>query len=158
VRVGANSTTWQSEGFGIADARDAETGRYLGLTVRGIHTAVGGTTLVVRPDLALQQARVENGLNGQDEVDVDEGRDEPAATGKLRRFYGAVSLDPSRLNRDFGQVAQEVISHLTGLVDAKVTITVQVEAESEDGFSDHVVRTVSENSKALKFKPHEFYE
>ena len=36
-------------------------------------------------------------------------------------------------------------------VSAKVTITLEVEAEIPGGASDHVVRTVTENSRTLKF-------
>jgi hypothetical protein len=158
VRVGANSTTWQDEGFGIADAHDEETGRYLGLTVRGIHATASGTTLVVRPDVAAQQAREEGTLELSEQGETDGSDERMGEAGKLRRFYGAVNLDPGRLNRDFGQVAQEVISHLTGLVGATVEIVVEVRAESDDGFSEQVARTVTENSKALKFSSHEFYE
>src|SRR5437588_10161541 len=61
VRAGANTTTWEAEGFGVADAYETEQGRYLGLTVRGIHIAVTGTTLIVRPSEALRQA-IEDGV------------------------------------------------------------------------------------------------
>ena len=158
VRVGANNTTWQDDGFGIAEARDDESGRYLGLTVRGIHSTVAGSTLVVRPEVAVEQAREEGTLRPPDEGEADGGGERTGETEKLRRFYGAVNLDPGRLNRDFGQVAQEVISHLTGLVGANVEIVVEVRAESDEGFSEQVARTVTENSKALKFSSHEFYE
>ena len=45
----------------------------------------------------------------------------------------------------------EVISHLAGLVGAKVTVTLEIEAEIPSGAPDNVVRTVTENSRTLKF-------
>jgi hypothetical protein len=35
--------------------------------------------------------------------------------------------------------------------DQSVTVTIEVEAEIPDGAPDHVVRTVTENSRTLKF-------
>ena len=68
-----------------------------------------------------------------------------------KRFHGTVTLDATRLGRDAGRVAEEVIAHLTGIVGARVTVTLEVEAEIPAGASDHVVRTVTENSRTLKF-------
>jgi hypothetical protein len=39
----------------------------------------------------------------------------------------------------------------SGLVGAKVTVTLEVEAEIPSGAPDHDVRTVTENSRTLKF-------
>ena len=47
-------------------------------------------------------------------------------------------------------------AHLAGLVGARVTVTIEVEAEIPDGASDNVVRTVTENSRTLKFTSHGF--
>jgi hypothetical protein len=44
-----------------------------------------------------------------------------------------------------------VIAHLSGLVGVKVKVTLEVEAEIPSGAPDHVVRTVTENSRTLKF-------
>ena len=70
---------------------------------------------------------------------------------KLKRFHGTVNLDPTRVGRDAGKIAEEVISHLVGLVGAKVTVTLEVEAEMPDGAPDQVVRIVTENGRTLKF-------
>jgi hypothetical protein len=68
-----------------------------------------------------------------------------------KRFHGTVTLDPTRVGRDASRVADEVIAHLSGLVGAKVKVTLEVEAEIPSGVPDHVVRTVTENSRTLKF-------
>ena len=67
------------------------------------------------------------------------------------RFHGTVPLDSTRVGRDAGRIADEVISHLSGLVGAKVTVTLEIAAEVPSGTPDHVVRTVTENSRTLKF-------
>lgn len=44
----------------------------------------------------------------------------------------------------------------SGLIGAKVTVTLEVEAEIPSGAPDHVVRTVTENSRTLKFSSQGF--
>jgi hypothetical protein len=68
-----------------------------------------------------------------------------------KRFHSSVTLNPTRVGRDAGRIADEVIAHLTGLVGANVKITLEIEAEIPCGAPDHVVRTVTENSRTLKF-------
>ena len=68
-----------------------------------------------------------------------------------KRFYGTVALDVERVGRDAGQIAEEVIAHLTGLVGARVRVTLEVEADIPDGAPEQVVRTVTENSRTLRF-------
>ena len=70
---------------------------------------------------------------------------------KPRRFHGTVTLDATRVGRDASRIAEEVIAHLAGLVGAQVTVTLEIEAEIPDGAPEHVVRTVTENSRTLKF-------
>jgi predicted AAA+ superfamily ATPase len=160
VRAGANTTTWEAEGFGIADSYEAERRRYLGLTVRGIHAAVTGTTLIVRPAEASRQAAEDGAaISTVDEVgagDESGGLGGETELGKLRRFYGSVHLDPGSLSRDFGRVSQEVVSHLSGLVDARVEISIEVRAELDEGFPDEVIRTVTQNARTLKFESQGF--
>jgi hypothetical protein len=67
-------------------------------------------------------------------------------------------LDPARVGRDAGRIADEVISHLAGLVGASVKVTLEIEAEIQSGAPENVVRTVTENSRTLKFTTHGFEE
>jgi len=75
----------------------------------------------------------------------------PAETPKPKRFHGTVKLDPTRVGRDAGRIADEVISHLAGLVGSNVTVTLEIEAEIKPGAPDNVLRTVTENCRTLKF-------
>src|SRR5207248_2217499 len=88
------------------------------------------------------------------------GPTHPGATGatpgapaapRPRRFHGTVRLDSARVGRDAGRIGEEVIAHLAGLVGANVTVTLEIEAEIPSGAPDNVVRTVTENSRTLKF-------
>jgi hypothetical protein len=53
-------------------------------------------------------------------------------------------------------VAEEVIAHLVGQAGADVTVRLEIAADLPKGASDQVVRTVTENSKTLKFDSHGF--
>lgn len=81
---------------------------------------------------------------------------EPIPEKEPRRFHGSVVLDATRVGRDAGQIADEIIGHLTGLPKANVTVTLEIEAEIPDGAPENVVRTVTENAQALKFRTQGF--
>ncbi|MSQ60241.1 MAG: hypothetical protein EXR36_11520 [Betaproteobacteria bacterium] len=68
-----------------------------------------------------------------------------------KRYHGTVVLDSERTGRDAGRIADEVISHLVGLVGSKVRVTLEIEADIPGGVPDSVVRTVTENARTLKF-------
>src|SRR5215469_18923502 len=68
------------------------------------------------------------------------------------RFHGSVRLDATRVGRDAGGIADEVISHLTGLVGSCVSVTLEIHAEVQQGVPEKVVRTVTENCRTLKFQ------
>lgn len=162
VKAGPGSLTWESDGFATADAYEND--RYLGLNYAQHAPVVTAQTLLVRPDVAKAQPGPDTegggpkgGTGGgkDKEGGREEEETEEETTGPTR-FYGTVDLDPLRLNRDFGKIADEIVTNLTGLVGAEVTVTVEVQADASDGFPDHVVRTVSENARTLKFKAHGF--
>jgi hypothetical protein len=70
---------------------------------------------------------------------------------KPKRFHGSVTLDTARVGRDASKIADEVIAHLAGLVGATVTVTLEITADVPGGVPDQSVRTVTENSRTLKF-------
>lgn len=55
-----------------------------------------------------------------------------------------------------GQVAEEVLQHLTTLPGGKVTVTVEIEAEVAEGVASDVQRVVDENCRTLRFRSHGF--
>ena len=52
--------------------------------------------------------------------------------------------------------AEEVIAHLVGQAGSDVTVTIEIEANLPIGASDQVIRTVTENSRTLRFSSAEF--
>jgi hypothetical protein len=55
-------------------------------------------------------------------------------------------------------LAAYVVQHLAGLLDAKMKITLEIEAEIPSGAPENVVRTVTENCRTLKFDSQGFEE
>jgi len=55
-------------------------------------------------------------------------------------------------------VAQEVITHLAALEGARLRVSLLIEADITDGAAENVVRTVTENVRALKFEPGSGFE
>ncbi len=77
-------------------------------------------------------------------------------TAGLRRFHGTVRLDPARVGRDASRIADEVIAHLAGPVGSEVTVTLEIDVSLPEGAPDQLIRTVTENSRTLKFASHGF--
>jgi hypothetical protein len=94
----------------------------------------------------------------RDDDESDDERNKVPSPAVLTRFHGSVEIDATRVTRDVGVITNEIITHLAGLVGAKVQITLDIEAHVPSGVSASVVRTVTENAKALKFRTHGFEE
>ena len=80
--------------------------------------------LILKPEVARRQLDVEMPQPGTTQTEGATPRPPPtgsttgagseAAVPRLaQRFHGTVSLDPARVGRDAGRIADEVISHLT---------------------------------------------
>ena len=167
VQDGIALLTWESDSFALAESQDEAVGRYRGLQA-GQAAAVSpeSPALLVKPKVARRQLDAEVPPTpapvpeGQEELPSGtEGTEPPPPPEKkARRFHGAVTLDATRVGRDAGQIADEVISHLSGLVGAEVTVTLEIDAAIPDGAPENVVRTVTENSRTLRFASHGFEE
>jgi hypothetical protein len=99
------------------------------------------------------------GLNAQATVVITKEKVNPIIEliiTQPKRFHGSVSLNPLRISSDAGRISEEVIAHLAGLVGSNVTVTLEIEAEVPSGVPENVVRTVTENSRTLKFKSQGF--
>jgi hypothetical protein len=160
---GPASLTWEQHGFAVAEARDSS-GRYVGLVTGAEAVPVIGTSLVVQPELARAQVAQQEPTPPQPGgTDTSPGGTDPqppqppdAPDAALRRFYAVAKLDPERYQRDFGKIASEIITNLAGQLGTEIEITVEIHARNDKGFTDNVVRTVSENARTLKIEPHGF--
>ena len=151
--------------FAYAESYDAAASRYRGLQGgHGVNISPDSPGLLVKPDVASRQLDVEatpppiSGLApgaGEGSGGAHPGTTDPAPTPPvaqpLRRFHGSVRLDSTRVGRDAGRIADEVIAHLAGQMGAEVTVTIEIEARLPNGASDQLIRTVTENSRTLRF-------
>jgi hypothetical protein len=80
----------------------------------------------------------------------------PAAPPRPKRFHATVTLDQERVGRDASKIAEEVLAHLLGLIGSSVDVTLEIDAKIPAGVPDNIVRTVTENSRTLKFTSHGF--
>ncbi len=171
MRNGVTLLTWQTDTFAYAEGYDDADRRYRGLVAgRNVILSQDSPGLLVKPDVARRQldAEVPTPRAGQGDSGTGtvpgtgtkpgpgDGGSKPPPLVPLRRFHGAVPLDPIRVGRDAGKIADEVIAHLTGLSGASVRVTLEIEAEVPNGVPDNVVRIVTENCRTLKFDGHGF--
>lgn len=167
MRDGVALLTWQSDTFAYAETHDEAGGRYRGL--RGGHVvslAAEDAGLIAQPDVARRQLDTEvpqpapagSGVAtpGTPPADGPTGGPEPApkAPRLPRRYHGTVQLDPARVGRDAGRIVEEVIAHLAAQPGAEVSVTLEVEVHLPGGAGEQIVRTVTENSRTLKFTSH----
>ena len=80
------------------------------------------------------------------------------STPKNKRFFMSADLDTTRINRDVQKYVEEIIQHLTSVDGAKVTVSLEVQAESDEGFTQQTVRTISENCRTLRVRDSGFEE
>jgi hypothetical protein len=142
IRDGLSLMTWATDSFGYADSWDEAKKRYVGLLGGKIISVTADSTgLLVKPDIASRQLDAEKPA-AQPSADpgvpaASTTTQTPGATGstttpskttktapKLKRFHGTVHLDSSRIGRDAGRIAEEVVQHLALLPDAKVEVVV----------------------------------
>jgi hypothetical protein len=162
IEDGLKLMTWPLDSFALADGFDPSAKRYLALRAGRNISVDAETAILVKPELATRQMDAETpsgpaqGAGSSqpmnDAADVNGGDPVPA----IRRFFGTITLDPTRVGRDAGRVAEEVIAHLVGQSGAEVKVTLEIAADLPDGASDQLVRTVTENSRTLKFNTHSF--
>ena len=169
IRDGVALLTWQEESFAFADSFDESTGRYRGLRGGQLVPLADADSpgLLVKGDAARAQLDADRGkvptgggtgthgtgdggTTTTTEATTEAGSSKPVVAPP-KRFHGTVTLDATRVGRDASRVAEEVIAHLTGIVGASVAVTLEIEAQIPSGASDHIVRTVTENCRTLKF-------
>lgn len=175
IRSGLSLLLWHQESFAYADSFDEGAGRYRGLRCgQPVLITSSDPGQLVRPEVALRQQEADSkavpatprqtgtepGIgSGAEAVGADTGGvAAPRGPRPPKRFHGTVSLDPTRVGRDAGRIGDEVIAHLVGLMGSDVKVTLEIEADIPNGATENVVRTVTENSRTLKFTSQGFEE
>jgi predicted AAA+ superfamily ATPase len=161
ISEGISLTNWVSETFAFADSY--EDGRYKGLRYgQKIRITPDSRGIIVKPDAAISQTQIPTPeaagssigatAHDGDRTVIEHGTD--TAPKPPQRFYAAVDLTPERVGFEASRIAEEVIVHL--LNGADVTVTLEIQAKSAEGFPESTVRIVNENSRSLGFRTHSF--
>lgn len=164
IQEGATAT----EFFGYAQGHEGGTYSGLSFGQRPQSVLLDRGAVVVRRDVAEAALKADarsgpvargpaepsSGSNGDARSRPPSG---PSATLR-RRFYGRVRLNELKLGSSAGQIGEEIVQHLSGLLDGEVEVELEIRARSASGFPEQVVRTVSENARTLKFEHFEFEE
>jgi hypothetical protein len=152
--------------FGYADGFDEASGSYAGLTwAKASPIQMPTNALLVRSDVALEHLRRSDptavvggaptagtGSPGAAPTSVDGGTSAPAGPTQPRRFYGSVEIDMVRPIKSFDSIFNAVVMELQRTQGAKITLTLDIKAETPNGFAESEVSVVRDNARQLKFK------
>jgi len=177
IQKGVSVINW-ADNFAFATGFDEVKGEYIGLQFgTGINPSISPNSLIVKPEVAQRQINAAQAAKASNSPSIskfaekggayqtsvtseknDNNNDSIKSPEKQppRRFHGSVEIDPMRINRDVGAIANEIIQHLTALTGAEVKITLEISADIPEGAPDNIVRTVTENCLTLKFKHQSF--
>ena len=136
---------WRTGGFATAKRSD-DSGRYVELTVGSHPGCLSEDALVVDPAFAVGQLE-------SDDSAVSQDRDVAETTGRPMpvRYRGLMRLDPADPVQDFNRLARQIIERLTALAGTRVEVTVEVNAEREQGIPDSVSSSITHRAQALRF-------
>lgn len=181
IREGVNTLN-PEDGFAYADGYDPDSKVYtrlrLGAIIESLSKPKG---VLVKPDIAQRlidaelsktpasdgtatQPVVSKGGMSNEGFDKFWGSGSSATSGGTQvkeaktRFHGTIRLGHADFREKAGDVSREVAAQLAKVVGSKVEIIVEVVAESNSGFGEDTLRTVSENCRTLKFDSFEFEE
>jgi hypothetical protein len=168
IAEGVSLTSWEQEGFAYADAYDEATGRYQGLRV-GTLPKIGEADqgILVNPSAARAQLDAEAKARAEDRDAPpgtvpsgnaasegngnQQGEERPPRRLDPTEFHGSVSLSATKLTPQVAKISEEIIQHLAAKLGVEIKITIDIQATLGTGFDADTVRTVTENSVALKF-------
>ena len=160
IENGLSLTSWENESFAYAEGFDEQTGKYRGLrTLESINISDAySASLLVKSSAARQQ--VDESNNGDDTARTEDANGSeiiiPPPQLLHKRFYGRVALNTKEVGHDVRMIVDEVLSHLTNLEGADVSVSLDINANLPNGAPHDTVRTVQENCRILGFRIKEF--
>ena len=95
---------------------------------------------------------------GQGQVTIEGATETSSAvqTAAKKQFYGNTELDPLKAKLDFATIVDEVVQQFTAKLGVEVSISVEIQASSKEGFDESLQRAVKENCNVLRFDSSEF--
>ena len=170
VQDGVALLTWQSDSFALAESHDEAAGRYRGLQVGQIGLSLprksgpagqagGGPPAAGRGGAAHACAGSRGSGGGYHLVRMGLSRPRRRPEKKARTVSRGrdAGRHPGRPRRRPDRRRGDIPSFRPGRI-AEVTVTLEIDAEIPEGAPENVVRTVTENSRTLKFASHGFEE
>lgn len=149
--------------FGYADRYDEHTGRYERLLFGSSDTIYfNDSAVLVKPEAARKQLEEDN--KPPIVPVIDDGGGGPGPEPPIvpppkqlqTRYHGSVRLDAQRLVDQADQIVDEILQHLTSLTGCEVQVSLEIHARRREGFDETTMRTVTENSRTLKFDNYGF--
>lgn len=147
--------------FAYADGFDESSGVYSGLLwQKAPFGVIGKSALLVRAEKALAQLRATAApsplvpvVPASDPAFPTPSSPTPLPSARPKRFFGAVEIDMIRPVKAFDSILAAVVTELQRTNGAKIKLTLEIEAEAVEGFSEADVGVVRDNARQLKFKP-----
>lgn len=168
INAGLETTDY----FGFAAGKEDD--RYLGFVFgRGSATMLDDSALLIERDAAAEYQQnntpaPESQPQPQDSEHKDQSNTTPDTSldspttpttdtqSIKKQFYGHVALDPVKAKMDFATIVDEVVQQFTAKLGVDVSISVEIQAKSNEGFDESLQRTIKENCSVLQFQNSEF--
>jgi hypothetical protein len=148
--------------FAYAEGFDEASGKYIGLLwQKAPFGPMPPSAALVRPEVAMAQLRPVAPVPqpGPDPRPPNGGlgpipptSPAPASNQQPRRFFGSVEIDMVRPVKAFDAILNAVVMELQRTKGAKVKLTLEIEADAEEGFSEADIGIIRDNARQLKFK------
>jgi hypothetical protein len=145
--------------YAIADRFDVAKGEYVGLKLAQLVTIdLNSDMVLVRREVAdaqlakqaPQSAPLGAGYTGEPVTQQPSISGAPPAgaprAARPQRFYAKVVLDPNRPTPQVSNIAQSILSELDRARGTTITLTLDIAAETVDGFSKDVENIVRDNA------------
>jgi hypothetical protein len=149
--------------YAVADRFDDVTREYVGLKCNQlVEIDLNSDRVLIRRDVADAQVakrRPERALQGDDGDGLNiSATVQPPAPGRPRprRFYAKVTLDPNRPTPLVSNIAQSILSELDRARGTKMKVTLDIDAETTEGFPEDVESIVRDNAASLRITDFSF--
>ncbi len=174
VKQGAGQLLWESEGFAYADRYNDQEDRYEGLKA-GEHPTVlaNESAVIIKPSIAraqldaYQPEPVPTGTSGGNGVRNGTEPYDPGSTGGTTtieppaqvytRFHGSIDLDNHlQFASRFSDLSSQILERLAAQPDARLRISIEIEADIPQGADEKLRRDVTEDAATLRLTSFEF--
>lgn len=143
--------------YAVADRFDEASGEYVGLKLgRLVEIDFNSDMVLIRWNVAEAQLAKLNPPGPDQPAPMNGGSTiiQPPAPQPLakrhKRFYAKIVLDPNRPTPQVSNIAQSILSELDRVRGTKMTLTLDIDAETPEGFPEDVESVVRDNAASLR--------